>query len=114
MVSDHPTCQAYLDTLQSGTLHAGMIRSFRNRGLAALWLRGDASRIRSDLVTRVTIRLSRLDAAPRPNAMNIPGFNFHRLQGQPVRYTVHVNGPWCLTFEWEGEDAVHVDLEQYH
>jgi proteic killer suppression protein len=46
--------------------------------------------------------------------MNIPGFNFHRLQGQPVRYTVHVNGPWCLTFEWEGEDAVHVDLEQYH
>jgi plasmid maintenance system killer protein len=24
-----------------------------------------------------------------------------------------VNGPWCLTFEWEGEDAIRVDLEQY-
>jgi len=27
---------------------------------------------------------------------------------------VHVNGPWCLTFAWDGEDAVRVDLEQYH
>jgi proteic killer suppression protein len=46
--------------------------------------------------------------------MNAPGFNFHRLRGQPARYTVHVNGPWCLTFEWKGEDAVRVELEQYH
>ncbi len=45
--------------------------------------------------------------------MNFPGFNFHRLRGRPVRYTVHVNGPWCLTFAWDGEDAVRVDLEQY-
>lgn len=91
-----------------------MIRSFRSRALAAFWQRGDASRIRPDLVKRLTLRLSRLDAADRPNGMNIPGFNFHRLQGEPVRYTVHINGPWCLTFEWEGEDAVRVDLEQYH
>jgi len=44
----------------------------------------------------------------------LPGFNFHRLRGKPARWTVHVNGPWCLTFEWDGEDAVRVDLEQYH
>jgi len=25
-----------------------------------------------------------------------------------------VNGPWRITFEWEGEDALRVDLEQYH
>jgi proteic killer suppression protein len=46
--------------------------------------------------------------------MNAPGFNFHRLRGKPTRDTVHVNGPWCLTFEWDGEDALRVDLEQYH
>jgi proteic killer suppression protein len=91
-----------------------MIRSFRSRGLAAFWHRNDASRLRPDLVKRLMLRLSRLDAAVQPSEMNVVGFNFHRLQGRPIRYTVHVNGPWCLTFEWEGEDAVRVDLEQYH
>lgn len=47
--------------------------------------------------------------------MNLPGFDFHRLSGfNPVRYTVHVNGPWCITFEFSGGDAHAVDFEQYH
>jgi proteic killer suppression protein len=25
-----------------------------------------------------------------------------------------VNGPWCLTFEFEEGDARRVDFEQYH
>lgn len=91
-----------------------MIRSFRSRALGAFWHRGDASRLRPDLIERLRLRLSRLDQAIQPEEMNVPGFNFHKLRGRPVRYTVHVNGPWCITFEWEGEDAVRVDLEQYH
>ena len=96
--------------LYSGT----MIRSFRSRALAALWHSGDASKVRPDLIKRLKVRLARLDAATRPEQMNAAGFNFHRLRGQPTRYTVHVNGPWCLTFEWEGDDAVRVDFVQYH
>ena len=46
--------------------------------------------------------------------MNVPGWNFHGLQGKPKRYTVHVNGPCCITFEFEDGDALRVDLEQYH
>ena len=47
--------------------------------------------------------------------MNLPGFDFHALKGfVPTRYTVHVNGPWCITFEWQDESATKVDLEQYH
>jgi proteic killer suppression protein len=46
--------------------------------------------------------------------MNLHGFNFHALHGKPQRYTVHVNGPWCITFEFENGDAIRVDLEQYH
>jgi proteic killer suppression protein len=91
-----------------------MIRSFRNRALTELWHDDDARGIRTDLVKRLKTRLSRLDTSTRPQDMNLPGFNFHKLQGDPVRYTVHINGPWCLTFEWDGEDAVRVDLEQYH
>jgi proteic killer suppression protein len=91
-----------------------MIRSFRSRALAAFWFRADRSRIRPDLVQRILARLNSLDDARRPDDMNLPGINFHRLRGRPVRYSVHVNGPWCLTFEWEAEDAARVDLEQYH
>jgi proteic killer suppression protein len=38
----------------------------------------------------------------RPEEMNVPGFNFHPLRGfKPTRYSVHVNGPWCIAFEFE-------------
>lgn len=47
--------------------------------------------------------------------MNLPGFDFHALKGfEPVRYSVHVNGPWCITFEFHYGDAFRIDLEQYH
>ena len=46
--------------------------------------------------------------------MNVPGFGFHGLRGKPKRYAVSVNGPWRVTFGWEGKDAVDADLEQYH
>ena len=91
-----------------------MIRSFKSRALSALWHRDDASRLQADQVVRIRRRLDSLHAAKQPEDLNAAGFNFHRLRGKPVRYTVHVNGPWCITFEWDGEDAVRVDLEQYH
>ncbi len=53
--------------------------------------------------------------AAKPEDMNIPSFNFHALKGfDPKRYTIHVNGPWCITFEFEEGDAYNVDFEQYH
>lgn len=91
-----------------------MIRSFRSRALAAYWNRDDASRIRPDLLDRLRRRLDALDAAARPEDLNLPGFDFHKLRGKPTRYSLHINGPWCVTFEWQGEDAIHVNLEQYH
>ena len=47
--------------------------------------------------------------------MNIPGYDFHALKGfRPTRYTLHVNGPICITFEFVDGDAFGVDLENYH
>jgi proteic killer suppression protein len=91
-----------------------MIRSFRSRALDTFWNDGDTKAIRPDLLESLKVRLSRLDAATQPEEVNAAGFNFHRLRGKPVRYTVYINGPWCLTFGWDGEGAVRVDLEQYH
>lgn len=91
-----------------------MIASFRHKGLARLFLDNDASQVRSDLVKRCQVRLRALHAARTPQDLNLPGFNFHRLLGAEKRYTLHVNGPWCITFAWEEGNAVAVDLEQYH
>jgi len=47
--------------------------------------------------------------------MNVPGFDFRSVKGlNPTRYSVHVNGAWCITFEFKGGDADRVDFEQYH
>ena len=92
-----------------------MIRTFKGRALADLWSKGTTGKIDRKLHKRILVRLDRLDVAAKAGEMNIPGFDFHALKGhKPTRYTVHVNGPWCITFEFEGGDAYRVDLEQYH
>ena len=64
---------------------------------------------------RILLRLDRLDVAASPGEMNLPGFNFHVLRGdREGRYSVHINGPWCITFEFEDGDACRVAFEQYH
>jgi proteic killer suppression protein len=92
-----------------------MIRSFRSKAFAELWRTGRTRRIDVKLHGRILLRLDRLDAATTPEEMQVPGFNFHQLRGfKAARYTIHVNGPWCLTFEFAEGDACRVDLEQYH
>ena len=92
-----------------------MIRSFRSKALADLWTLGKTGRIDARLRRRIWARLDRLNVAETPQEMNLPGFDFHPLKGfAPVRYAVHVNGPWCITFEFNDGDAYRVDLEQYH
>ena len=91
-----------------------MIRSFRNKALADLWSSGKTGKIDQRMQRRILVRLDRLNVAENPEEMNVPGFDFHPLKGKPQRYSVHVNGPWCITFEYEKGDAYRVDFEQYH
>lgn len=47
--------------------------------------------------------------------MNLPGFKFHTLKGRDRgRFSVWVTGNYRITFAFDGEDAVDVDLEDYH
>ncbi len=91
-----------------------MIKSFKHKGLAELFEAGRTRRVRQDLQSRCLRRLEVLDQAEVLNDLNVPGFNFHGLHGVPKRYSIHVNGPWCITFEWKEGEALRVDLEQYH
>jgi proteic killer suppression protein len=89
------------------------VRTFVNKDLAGLWATG-RSKIDARFHKRILLRLDRMDAATDIVELNVPGFNFHPLKGKPQRYSIHVNGPWCLTFEFEDGDALRIDFEQYH
>ncbi len=91
-----------------------MVKSFRSKALRTLFQTGKSSKIRHDLQKRALVRLDALDAATRLEDLNLPGFDFHPLHTKPTRYSLHINGPWCITFEWEEGNALRVDLEQYH
>ena len=90
-----------------------MIQSFVHRGLRDLYMNGRSRGVRPDLQQRCVRRLDALDRAKTVSDLDLPGFGLHRLRGKPVRYSLRVNGPWRITFEWRDE-PVRVDLEQYH
>ncbi len=51
----------------------------------------------------------------RPEDMNVPGWRLHSLRGNwKGRWAVDVSGNLRLTFAFDGEDAVDVNLEDYH
>jgi toxin HigB-1 len=92
-----------------------VIRSFRSKGLRHFAERGDPAKLSVRNPDRIRRILLALDAAKSPDGMNVPGFRFHPLKGQDRgRYAVDASGNWRVTFAWDGEDAVDVDLEDYH
>ena len=91
-----------------------MIKSFRHKGLRELFEKGSSGKIRHDLKARALRRLDVLTQAEALEELHIPGFDFHRLRGKPVRYSIHVNGNFCITFSWEKGNAIDVDLVDHH
>lgn len=92
-----------------------MIRAFRHRGLERFFTKGDHRGIPAQFASRLERMLDRLDAATKPEDMSLPGYKFHPLKGERKgTYAVSVSGNWRLTFEFDGEDATVVDLEDYH
>ena len=92
-----------------------MIQSFRSKGLERLFETGTSRLVQTSLRLRAVTILDILDQAKDLSDLNLPGLNFHALKGyRPKRYTIHVNGPWCITFEFANKEVRRVDLEQYH
>ena len=91
------------------------IRTFLHKGLRELYDTGKSGQVPPALVGLCKVRLAALDQALNLSELNVPGFNFHPLKGfNPRRYSIHVNGPWAMTFEWTAPDVFRLNLEQYH
>lgn len=92
-----------------------MILSFRHKGLERYWTKGNPSGVNPKWLARVSRILRVLDIAAEPEDSDLPGYFFHRLSGADAgRYSVRVTGNYRMTFAWLGEDAIDVDLEDYH
>jgi proteic killer suppression protein len=100
--------------MSSTQLHLFVIKSFRSRALRDLLLEDDARGLRPDLASRVRARLQALQVAKSLDDLKVPGWRLHPLHTQPVRWAIAVDGPWRITFEWDGKDAFRVELEQCH
>jgi toxin HigB-1 len=59
--------------------------------------------------------LVRFPILPDPVQMDVAGFRFHALKGgDKGRFSVWASENYRITFGWNGEDAIEVDLEDYH
>jgi toxin HigB-1 len=97
------------------TLLLDMIRSFRHKGVERFFKTGSKAGIQTSHVRRLNEQLTVLNVATRPDHMNVPGWQWHRLTGKlREHWAVSVNGNWRLTFTFDGEDAVLVDYQDYH
>jgi toxin HigB-1 len=92
-----------------------MIRSFKHRGLKRLYVSGDRSGIRPDLLGVVEDILARLDEADTAKAMDLPGYRLHALKGDLKGFwSVTVRANWRIVFRFEGDDAFDIELIDYH
>lgn len=92
-----------------------MIQSFSHRGLELFSPKGSYKGIPAQYAARLIRLLDRLEAAVVPEDMDLPGYRFHQLKGKKRgTYAVLVSGNLRMTFKFDGENAVSVDLEDYH
>ena len=92
-----------------------MIKSFRHRGLKALYEGHKNTKLSPKHVPKLRRILSALDRSSGPAGMDLPGYQFHRLKGNlKGHFAVWVSKNWRVTFRFEGDHAVDVDYLDYH
>jgi len=89
-----------------------MIKSFRHKGLQSFFETSSNAGIQPDHAAKLKRQLVRLDLSKNQGDMNVPGWKLHQLStGQ---WSIWVNGNWRLTFDFDGENVVLIDYQDYH
>lgn len=92
-----------------------MILTFKHKGLERFFTKSDFRGIPAQSAARIERMLDRLDASSKPGDMDVPGYRFHPLKGERAgEYAISVTGNWRITFGFDGNDAIDVNLEDYH
>ena len=92
-----------------------MIKHFQHKGLERFFRRGETKGIQAQHLRRIQRILDLLDDAADPQELNIPGMFLHSLKGdRKGQWAMTVSGNWRITFAFDGEDVIVVNLEDYH
>jgi proteic killer suppression protein len=91
-----------------------VIKNFRHKGLDRFFTKSDRSKKDARQADRIRRILDRLDAATKPEDMNLPRFEFRGLSGKLKGvFAVSMSGNWRITFRFADADAIDVNLEDY-
>ena len=92
-----------------------MIRSFKHKGLRALFAENDNRKVNPAYSARLRLILSVLNEAEQITDMSQPTFRLHPLKGERKGlWAVTVQANWRVIFRFIDGDAFDVDLLDYH
>ena len=92
-----------------------MIKTWKHKGLKRFFETGHKSGIMAAHEKRLKVVLQRLNGAIKPEDMNTPGMQFHKLIGNLAGfYSVSVSGNWRILFKFRGQDAEEINYVDYH
>ena len=79
-----------------------MIESFRHKGLRRFYQDQDRKGLPADMVERIELILSVLDAAKTIEGVNLPSFRLHALKGELKGFwAITVRANWRIIFRFE-------------
>ena len=92
-----------------------MIKSFRHKGLQQFFEHDNGKKLPPEMLNRIRLILSTLQAASSIEGMDVPTFRLHALKGELKGFfSVTVRANWRIIFRFEGGDALDVDFIDYH
>lgn len=92
-----------------------MITGFKHRGLKRLYERGDRSKVPAEYAEKLENILFALDNASTIEALDLPGFRLHPLQGDlSGLWAITVRANWRVVFRFDDHQAHDLDLIDYH
>jgi proteic killer suppression protein len=93
-----------------------MIISFKDEETLKIFNRQWSSILPRDIQTVAYRKLAMLHAANALiNLKSPPGNRLEKLAGDRTgQYSIRINDRWRICFEWEGKDAINVEIVDYH
>lgn len=94
-----------------------MILNFKHKGLKLLWEQGNASKLPSDLISRIERMLDIIHTAVQVSEDfgAFKNWNIHKLSGDLKDFwSVKVNKNYRIIFKFDGQHAFDIDYIDYH
>ncbi len=96
-----------------------MILNFANKTAQDIYdgvLTRYARKVSIELHNKIRLLFDQIDAAYSLNDLKSPpGNHLKRLKGRLAeKWSIRVNDQWRIIFEWNGNDALNVEIIDYH